>query len=390
VNVGGKNLNLYGSDFISLFTSVTATNINITLDNLTFSGRKIPPVYLNDVNKDITISRGLRISDVNSQLLFHLPNETITNNTSPSMITIPYGTDFADVVKIIQNINSIFKFNTDSNGLNPSLYVYDNNNTKILFKIDRTKSIIQLGGTNTQINIDRANESLMLGSSSNFIGNVKINANELNIYINKIKFYIGSLSNFVLFSTSLSGIKYTYNSNPSWEINIPYNLNCFIETKLEYDSETQSNVNVPDYFNISTLNPIANALPKEIIIPYGLNMGLSSTEFSVYDDDETKNITFPKGLRMVTDGNYLRAWKPGTVVGADLKDQIQINYGFRVHAVNPCLLFHKPGDTIDTNLNSPNEIQMPWGFGFTSDDTYLTIYKPGDPTKGIKLAWQTL
>jgi hypothetical protein len=73
-----------------------------------------------------------------------------------------------------------------------------------------------------------------------------------------------------------------------------------------------------------------------------------------------------------------------------LKDQIQINYGFRVHAANTCLLFHKPGDTIDVSYNSPNEIQMPWGLGFTTDDTYLTIYKPGDPTKGVKLEWQTL
>jgi hypothetical protein len=93
VGVGGAVLDLYGRDFISLLTSVSATTVNITLDNLTFSGRKVPPTYANDINKDITIPRGLRISDVNSQLLFHLPNEAITNNTSPNMITIPYGTE---------------------------------------------------------------------------------------------------------------------------------------------------------------------------------------------------------------------------------------------------------------------------------------------------------
>jgi hypothetical protein len=135
---------------------------------------------------------------------------------------------------------------------------------------------------------------------------------------------------------------------------------------------------------------MTDALPKYINIPYGLNMGLSSTEFSVYDDDETKNITFPKGLRMVINGNYLQAWKPGTVVGADLKNQIQINYGFRTMAGSSALLFHKPGDIVDSGHNTPNQIKMPWGISFKSDDTYLTIYKPGDSTKGVKLEWQTL
>jgi hypothetical protein len=96
VSVGGKNLNLYGRDFISLFTNVSATNVSITLDNLTFTGRKAFPTYVNDINKDITISRGLRISNINSNLLFHLPNDTIVNNTSPNMITIPYGTDLTN------------------------------------------------------------------------------------------------------------------------------------------------------------------------------------------------------------------------------------------------------------------------------------------------------
>jgi hypothetical protein len=74
VSVDGRELDLCGRDFISLHTSVSATTIIITLDNLTFSGRKAPLVYVNDVNKDITIPRGLRISNINSNLLFHLPN----------------------------------------------------------------------------------------------------------------------------------------------------------------------------------------------------------------------------------------------------------------------------------------------------------------------------
>jgi hypothetical protein len=97
VSVGGKNLYLYGRDYISLLTNVSATNVSITLDKLTFTGRKVFPTYVNDINKDITIPRGLRISDVHSNLLFHHPNEIITNNKSPNTITIPYGTNLTDL-----------------------------------------------------------------------------------------------------------------------------------------------------------------------------------------------------------------------------------------------------------------------------------------------------
>jgi hypothetical protein len=132
-------------------------------------------------------------------------------------------------------------------------------------------------------------------------------------------------------------------------------------------------------------------MPKEINIPYGLNMGLCSTEFSMYDDDETKNITFPRGLRMVTEGSYLRVWKPGTAVGTDTsKDQIQINYNFRTLAALNCLVFYKPNDTIGSDNNSPNMIKMPWSLTLKTDNTHLTIYEPGDSTEGVKLEWQTL
>jgi hypothetical protein len=82
--------------------------------------------------------------------------------------------------------------------------------------------------------------------------------------------------------------------------------------------------------------------------------------------------------------------KPGTVVGADLKDQIQVNYGFRALAANAVILFHNPGDIIDSGNNTPNQIQIPWGLKFKTDDMHLTILKPCDSTKGVKLEWQTL
>jgi hypothetical protein len=156
------------------------------------------------------------------------------------------------------------------------------------------------------------------------------------------------------------------------------------EIKISYGMQFEAS---EDYLNI--YSRIFSTL-RIINIPYGLNMGLSSTEFSVYDDDETKNITFPKGLLVVTGCNYLRAWKPGTVINTNLKDQIQIDYGFRVNAANTVLLFHKPGDTIDVNNNSPNQIEIQFSLTFAYNNTNLIILKPGDSTKGVKLEWQTL
>jgi hypothetical protein len=234
-------------------------------------------------------------------------------------------------------------------------------------------------------------ELLMLGSSSNFKGNVNINADELYIRANKIKFYTQSLTNCAVFS-SPSVIKYNYGLNTSWEINIPYQLNMSIVKvkEIQMFGDEEREVDCP--YSLKITNNILNLAQsnKQINIPYGMNMGLSSTEFSVYDDDETKNITFPKGLRMVIDGNNLRVWKPGTVINSNLNDYIQINYGFRALAGTSFLVFHKPGDTIDSGNASPNQIKMPFDLSFKSDDTHLTILKPGDSTKGVKLAWQTL
>jgi hypothetical protein len=84
-----------------------------------------------------------------------------------------------------------------------------------------------------QLHIDRANESLILGSNVNFKRTVKINTNEFNIYVNKIKFYTRSLTNCAVFSCSPSEIKYTYGLNSSLKINIPYQLDMSIITVKE-------------------------------------------------------------------------------------------------------------------------------------------------------------
>jgi hypothetical protein len=155
VSVGGRELDLYGRDFITLRTSVSATSVSLTLDNLTFSGRKIPPVYVNDINKDITIPKGLRISDVNSQLLFHLPNPTITNNISPSMITIPYSTeipgtfnaDWNTYLPVVPKILCTYTDTSTPSSKTSSLFNYYMNDTYpgvIAYKSGGTSSILKI------------------------------------------------------------------------------------------------------------------------------------------------------------------------------------------------------------------------------------------------------
>jgi hypothetical protein len=218
---------------------------------------------------------------------------------------------------------------------------------------------------------------------------VKVGGNALSLY-SKYNFNFISPNYSVALTLISNALKFTNSKNNIYTIRIHFGFNCIINTKIQYDSVADKLVNVPDYLFIYSRNPMTDAEDRTINVPYGLNMGLSSTEFSGYDDDETKNITFPKGLSVVTEGYYLRAWKPGIVVGADLKDQIQINYGFRTLAANSVILFHKPGDIIDSGNNTPNQIQIPWGLKFKTDETYLTIFKPGYSTKGVKLELQTL
>jgi hypothetical protein len=365
VSVGGKDLNLYGRDFISLRTSVSATSVNITLDNLTFTGRNIPQVYVNDVNKDITIPRGLRISDVNSQLLFHLPNQTITNYASPNMITIPYGTEILGTFN--DDWNTYLPVVPNTFSTYPGVMVYNSIGTQIIFKIDRK------------------NNTAQLGNIKNFSCGIEVSSGATVMYC-KSALTIQCTETEVMFSNNVI-------TALDRHVILHYGLRMTLtrqkETYTNLDGDEVEN-EYTDTLVMTNYNTKHDNSNNKITIPYGLNMGLSSTEFSVYDNDETKNITFPKGLRMVTDGNNLRVYKSDTVIHTNLKDQIQINYGFRVLAGASFLVSHKPGDTIDSGNASPNQIKMPFVLSFKSDDTYLTILKPGDSTKGVKLTRQTL
>jgi hypothetical protein len=63
---------------------------------------------------------------------------------------------------------------------------------------------------------------------------------------------------------------------------------------MQYDSIAEKDVNVPEYLQIDTPNPMTDDVSKSIVIPYGLNIGLTHTKFTIYNENENENITIPK------------------------------------------------------------------------------------------------
>jgi hypothetical protein len=54
-------------------------------------------------------------------------------------------------------------------------------------------------------------------------------------------------------------------------------------------------VNVPDYFNITTPNPMTDDVSKEINIPYDLKILLNDTNFLYIMPMKIRILSFPKG-----------------------------------------------------------------------------------------------
>jgi hypothetical protein len=64
---------------------------------------------------------------------------------------------------------------------------------------------------------------------------------------------------------------------------------------MQDDSIAEKDVNVPEYLQIDIPNPMTDDVSKSTIIPYGLNIGLNNTQFSIYNANENKNIIISKG-----------------------------------------------------------------------------------------------
>jgi hypothetical protein len=87
------------------------------------------------------------------------------------------------------------------------------------------------------------------------------------------------------------------------QITIPYGFNTSIHTLIQHDTMAEKDVNVPEYLQIDTPNPMTDDVSKSIIIPYGLNVGLNDTKVSIYNANENKNITISKGRIIPTTFN---------------------------------------------------------------------------------------
>jgi hypothetical protein len=209
---------------------------------------------------------------------------------------------------------------------------------------------------------------------------VGINANELNVYVNKIRFNTRSLTNCIVFSSSLSGIKYTYNLNSSSEIIVPYDLNMSIITVKEIHivQEEEREVNCP--YTLKFIGNTSNLAKsnKPIIIPYGFDLSyLSKTE----------------EINAEGEGQYSKEYFDSLVITNSLpkhnktNKQIIIPYGLRTSIGDNGIIFHKPGDGITDNT-SPHQLEISFGVKFDYDENKFIIRKPGNPTQCVKIAWR--
>jgi hypothetical protein len=59
---------------------------------------------------DIVLSKGLRTSVSSDKIVFHKPGDTITDNSSPNQLKLPFGTDLTNIGSRLTTLESE-KFN---------------------------------------------------------------------------------------------------------------------------------------------------------------------------------------------------------------------------------------------------------------------------------------
>jgi hypothetical protein len=110
------------------------------------------------------------------------------------------------------------------------------------------------------------------------------------------------------------------------QIILPKGFSSYINTKTEYNSIAEKDVDIPDYFSNVTPNPMTGTSNKSIKIPYGLNIGLINIQLSIYDDYKSKNITISNSLRLESNSFNLRMCKPDVEIGRNVEDKIYFPY----------------------------------------------------------------
>jgi hypothetical protein len=130
---------------------------------------------------------------------------------------------------------------------------------------------------------------------------VNVGGQKLNLYaqdyisIRHANRHPNSTDTYCQFNCGINNIHFTNQSDNIKKVTIPYGFNISIHTKIQVDTIGEKEVNVPDYLQIDTPNPMTDDVSKSIIIPYELNIGLTDTEFTIYNANENKNITIPRG-----------------------------------------------------------------------------------------------
>jgi hypothetical protein len=120
---------------------------------------------------------------------------------------------------------------------------------------------------------------------------VNVGGKNLNLYAeNYISIRHPSSNNtYYQFRCGINNLHLTNHLTPGKTIMIRYCFNISIHTLIQHDTVADKDVNVPEYLEIDTPNPMTDDVSKSIIIPYGLNVGLNDTQFTIYNVNENKN-----------------------------------------------------------------------------------------------------
>jgi hypothetical protein len=234
----------------------------------------------------------------------------------------------------------------------PGVRVIDSNNNNLtIFRLDRSTNDVRLGAfDNTGINT----------------GTVQVGGNDLQLYSKTgIKFIYGNQMDTII--NNGDNFKITSESGKTTSLRYGSTMS-YTDTDLELSKNWDSKVIISHGINILTQNenkPLTVTSTKygkgrDIIIPYGM-------QFEATDD-----------CLVINARNT-----------SDILKQTKIPYKLRISIGNNGIIFHKPGDDI-TNDTSSHQLEIQFGMKFDYDENNFIIKKPGDPTKGVKIQWETL
>jgi hypothetical protein len=103
-------------------------------------------------------------------------------------------------------------------------------------------------------------------------------------------------------------------------------------------------------------------------------MGLNDSKFSIYNSDETKNITFGQGINIYAQYEKIRIKNTKYSLSAEL----EIPVGMKFEDVMDNLIIRKPNDLT-------KYVKILYGMRFEDDGINLIIRKPG-----VKIVWEIL